>query len=110
MFYSLLIRLDLAKFFSKNCNILTLDEPTTNLDIENMNNFTAQLNSLIKKNLKINISFQLIIISHSQDFVNSLTQNDIIKYFYRLDKKKENNRSFTKIYKHHFSSLYKIIY
>jgi DNA repair protein RAD50 len=40
---SLIIRLALAETFCLNCGILTLDEPTTNLDEENIESLAIQL-------------------------------------------------------------------
>lgn len=42
---SLIIRLALAETFCLNCGILTLDEPTTNLDEENIESLANQLAS-----------------------------------------------------------------
>lgn len=36
MLACLIIRMALAQTFSSNCGIMTLDEPTTNLDRENI--------------------------------------------------------------------------
>lgn len=40
---SIIIRLALAETFCKNCGILALDEPTTNLDEENANSLADVL-------------------------------------------------------------------
>ena len=40
---SLIIRLALAETFCLNCGILTLDEPTTNLDHENIESLARSL-------------------------------------------------------------------
>lgn len=40
---SLIIRLALAETFCLNCGVLTLDEPTTNLDEENIESLAHQL-------------------------------------------------------------------
>lgn len=40
---SLIIRLALAETFCINCGILSLDEPTTNLDEENVESLAKQL-------------------------------------------------------------------
>ena len=40
---SLIIRLALAETFCLNCGILTLDEPTTNLDEDNIESLANQL-------------------------------------------------------------------
>ena len=43
---SLVIRLALAETFCLNCGILALDEPTTNLDHENIESLASALNEL----------------------------------------------------------------
>lgn len=45
MLASIIIRLALAETFCLNCGIITLDEPTTNLDHNNINELS---NSLIE--------------------------------------------------------------
>ena len=44
---SLLIRLALAETFCSNCGILALDEPTTNLDAENIEGLAEALDEII---------------------------------------------------------------
>ena len=68
---SIIIRLALAETFCSNCGILALDEPTTNLDQENIQGLVENLQSLLqeKKNDK---SFQLLIITHDKDFLDLL--------------------------------------
>lgn len=82
MLTSLIVRMALAEVFSNNCGILTLDEPTTNLDRKNIKNLALTLNELIavKRELR-NSNFQLIIITHDRDFLEDLvTFNDIDEY------------------------------
>lgn len=43
---SIIIRLALAESFGTNCGILALDEPTTNLDKDNINALAAALSEL----------------------------------------------------------------
>lgn len=45
---SIVIRLALAESFSLNCGVLTLDEPTTNLDKTHIQKLAKQLSKLIK--------------------------------------------------------------
>jgi DNA repair protein RAD50 len=40
---SLIIRMALAETFSSNCGMLALDEPTTNLDRENIESLSTAL-------------------------------------------------------------------
>jgi len=44
----LIVRMALAEAFSKNCGILALDEPTTNLDEYNINNLAKCLSKYVK--------------------------------------------------------------
>ena len=41
---SIIIRLALAESFSTNCGVLALDEPTTNLDRDNIHSLAIALN------------------------------------------------------------------
>ena len=45
---SIIIRLALAVTFCLNCGILVLDEPTTNLDTENMEGLAQSLADIIR--------------------------------------------------------------
>lgn len=44
---SIIIRLALAESFSANCGILALDEPTTNLDAENVLSLAESLSEYV---------------------------------------------------------------
>ena len=44
---SIIIRLALAESFSSNCGILALDEPTTNLDAENIKALSSALSEYV---------------------------------------------------------------
>lgn len=67
---SLLIRLALAETFTGSCTFMALDEPTTNLDQENIESLAATLTSLIER--KRASGFQLIVITHDEHFVRLL--------------------------------------
>eukprot|EP00866_Antonospora_locustae_P000323 jgi/Antlo1/323/1646 len=67
---SILIRLALAETFTGNCSFMALDEPTTNLDQENIESLAATLTSLIER--KRESGFQLIVITHDEHFVRLL--------------------------------------
>lgn len=82
MIASILIRLALADSFAANCNILALDEPTTNLDRDNVESLAFTLSRIISRHRK-DRNFQLIVITHDEDFVQLLSR-DGPEYFYRL--------------------------
>ena len=49
---SFIIRLSLAETFCANCGILALDEPTTNLDSENIEGLASALTDIIESRRK----------------------------------------------------------
>lgn len=77
---SIVIRLALSEAFCLNCGLLALDEPTTNLDPENISYLADFLKKLIKTREEEQ-SFQLIIITHDKDFVKFLG-SEASEYYY----------------------------
>lgn len=71
---SLVIRLALAETFSANCGIFALDEPTTNLDSDNIASLAEALANIVEKRATLNKNFQLIIITHDEDLIDILGQ------------------------------------
>jgi len=68
---SLLIRLALAEAFCADCGVLALDEPTTNLDTENISGLAEALTDIINERAG-HKNFQLIVISHDEPFIQAL--------------------------------------
>jgi len=90
---SLIIRLALAEAFCLNCGILALDEPTTNLDFENIDGLAQALIEIVKSRANLK-NFQLIIITHDEDFVDSLGKSAYAEKCYRVSK---SNNGLSKI-------------
>ncbi|NXL08089.1 RAD50 protein, partial [Mesembrinibis cayennensis] len=82
---SLIIRLALAETFCLNCGILALDEPTTNLDRENIESLAHALVEIIKSRSQQR-NFQLLVITHDEDFVELLGRSEYVETFYRIKK------------------------
>lgn len=82
---SIVVRLALAEAFSFNCGFLSLDEPTTNLDKENIAGLAKALSAIIKSR-KAEGNFQLLIITHDEEFVRVLLEAECTEYFYRLER------------------------
>ncbi len=87
---SIVIRLALAETFCINCGVMTLDEPTTNLDYENKRGLAIALAQIIAQRSNQH-NFQLIAITHDEDFVSMMKSELSIlpgnfsmpdKYFY----------------------------
>lgn len=82
---SLIIRLALAETFCLNCGILALDEPTTNLDRENIESLAGALVEIIKGR-RHQRNFQLVVITHDEDFVELLGRSDYVDEFFKVRK------------------------
>ncbi len=76
---SLLIRLALAETFCADCGVLALDEPTTNLDAKNSRALALALNEIIEKRRRQE-NFQLIVITHDEEFVELLGKREVADY------------------------------
>uniref|UniRef100_P70388-2 Isoform 2 of DNA repair protein RAD50 n=2 Tax=Mus musculus TaxID=10090 RepID=P70388-2 len=98
---SLIIRLALAETFCLNCGILALDEPTTNLDRENIESLAHALVEIIKSRSQQR-NFQLLVITHDEDFVELLGRSEYVEKFYRV---KKNMDQCSEIVKCSISSL-----
>lgn len=81
----ILIRMALSETFCVNCGILALDEPTTNLDAKNIKSLAESLNAIIARR-KGQKSFQLVIITHDEDFVSHLKARDHTDFYYTITK------------------------
>lgn len=67
----LIIRIALAETFSVNCGILALDEPTTNLDRNNIFSLVEALNKIVEER-DSQQNFMLLVITHDEEFVTAL--------------------------------------
>lgn len=80
---SLIIRMALAETFGSNCGMLTLDEPTTNLDHENVLRLADALAAIVSKRA-VQANFQLVIITHDPAFLNVLSQSEHLESYYEV--------------------------
>uniref|UniRef100_A0A182NCI9 DNA repair protein RAD50 n=1 Tax=Anopheles dirus TaxID=7168 RepID=A0A182NCI9_9DIPT len=81
---SLIIRLALSETFSSNCGVMALDEPTTNLDRDNIESLCESLRGIVAERASGN--FLLIIITHDEEFVKKL---DKFENYYRISRNKD---------------------
>lgn len=82
---SIIIRLALAERFSINCGILALDEPTTNLDKENIISLSSALVNIVNSR-KMEENFQLIVITHDEEFLQELKHVDGMDHYWRVSR------------------------
>ena len=82
---SIIIRLALAESFGTNCGILALDEPTTNLDKDNISALASALADIIQER-KAQSNFQLVVITHDEDFLTALGANGTLEKYWRVSR------------------------
>ncbi|KAL8437366.1 hypothetical protein ACSSS7_000961 [Eimeria intestinalis] len=88
---SLVIRLALAECFCVSCQLLALDEPTTNLDTYNCESLARALGRLVKAR-QGSRSFQLLLITHDESFVYKLGREGLCDTYLKV-RKDSNGRS-----------------
>lgn len=82
---SIIIRLALAECFGVNCGLIALDEPTTNLDRDNIRALAEALAEIIKVRRQQS-NFQLIVITHDEDFLRYMQCADFCDTYYRVSR------------------------
>jgi DNA repair protein RAD50 len=87
----LVIRLALAECFGTNCGLIALDEPTTNLDQQNIKGLAESLSEIIKIRRK-QANFQLLVITHDEAFLREMNCADYTDVYWRVgrDSKQES--------------------
>lgn len=82
---SIIIRLALAECFSKDCGVIALDEPTTNLDEKNIESLALSLHKIIEAR-RHQENFQLIIITHDERFLELMDCTEFTDHYYRVSR------------------------
>ncbi|KAI2641136.1 hypothetical protein GGS21DRAFT_503065 [Xylaria nigripes] len=89
---SIIIRLALAESFGIGCGLIALDEPTTNLDRDNIKALAESLHSIIQAR-RAQKNFQLIVITHDEEFIRHMRCSDFCDDFWRVSRdEKQNSR------------------
>ena len=84
LLFSILVD-DEQSLFCVNCGVLTLDEPTTNLDEENKKGLAEAILDIIESRKQSNL--QIVVITHDEPFVkmigelNSLSASSATHYY-----------------------------
>lgn len=82
---SIIIRLALAECFGVNCGLIALDEPTTNLDRDNIRALAESLAEIIRVRRQQR-NFQLIVITHDEEFLRYMQCADFCDHYYRVSR------------------------
>ncbi|KZZ95727.1 hypothetical protein AAP_01403 [Ascosphaera apis ARSEF 7405] len=85
MLASIIIRLALAECFGVNCGLITLDEPTTNLDARNICSLAESLHDIIRERRQ-QANFQLIVITHDEEFLRAMKCGEFCDHYYRISR------------------------
>nr|CAH7766425.1 unnamed protein product [Callosobruchus chinensis] len=89
----LIIRIALAETFSNHCGILALDEPTTNLDKDNIISLSIGLANLVQEREAAK-NFQLLVITHDEEFLSVLTRTLATEGYWEV---KRNHSGFSTV-------------
>lgn len=81
----IIIRLALAECFGTNCGLIALDEPTTNLDQENISALARSLGEIIRVR-KAQKNFQLIVITHDEEFLRAMGCSEYADHYWRVSR------------------------
>ncbi|KAI5815067.1 AAA domain-containing protein [Pyronema omphalodes] len=84
----IIIRLALAECFGVNCGLIALDEPTTNLDRENVRSLALALNRMVKSRMRQR-NFMAIVITHDEEFLREMRVAEFVEGFYRVRRNTE---------------------
>lgn len=93
---SIIIRLALAECFGVNCGLIALDEPTTNLDRDNIMSLAGSLHDIIRYR-QSQSNFQLIVITHDADFLKAMQCQDFCDDYYRVERNEEQKSEITQM-------------
>lgn len=92
----LIIRLALAETFSTRFGVLALDEPTTNLDQENIKYLCMALNEIVQERMSQK-NFMFIIITHDKEFIDSLGHIDQVSHYYEVSRNGQGKSEVKKV-------------
>lgn len=87
---SIIIRLALAESFGVNCGLIALDEPTTNLDSDNIRSLAESLHAIIQAR-RGQGNLQLIVITHDEEFLKHMQCSDFCDDFFRVRRDEKQN-------------------
>lgn len=82
---AIIVRLALAEVFGNNCGVIALDEPTTNLDADNIRALAGSLSEIIKSR-RAQHNFQLIVITHDEEFLQAMGCNEFTDTYFRVSR------------------------
>ncbi|CEP23204.1 unnamed protein product [Cyberlindnera jadinii] len=86
----IIIRLALSECFGTNCGVIALDEPTTNLDSDNIESLAHSLGRIIEMR-RSQKNFQLIVITHDEKFLHSMGAGKYADHFFQLKRDESQN-------------------
>jgi DNA repair protein RAD50 len=91
----IIIRLALAESFGVNCGLIALDEPTTNLDGDNIRALASSLHSIIEGR-RAQSNLQLIVITHDEEFLKAMSCSEFCDDFWRVRRDANQNSVLTR--------------
>ncbi|KAI1267700.1 hypothetical protein F5Y18DRAFT_424833 [Xylariaceae sp. FL1019] len=92
---SIIIRLALAESFGIGCGIIALDEPTTNLDRDNIKALARSLKRIVEHR-RAQKNFQLVVITHDADFLREMQCSDFTDDYWYVERDQDQNSRIVK--------------
>lgn len=80
---SIILRMTLAELFVKDFAFITLDEPTANLDLANVQSLAKAIGTYVKRRTKKGANIQWIIITHDENLLRALDV-ECSPFYYRV--------------------------
>jgi len=79
---AIILRMTLAELFVKEFSFIALDEPTANLDENNVRSLARSIGAYVQRRAAKGIKLQSIIITHDEEFLRALNE-ECSPYYYR---------------------------
>jgi DNA repair protein RAD50 len=76
--------------------VIALDEPTTNLDTDNIKALAGSLNHLIRAR-RGQSNFQIIIITHDEEFLKEMHPADFTEVYWQVSRDKEQKSAIKRV-------------
>lgn len=93
---SIIIRMTLAELFVKDFAFMALDEPTANLDKENVESLAKAVGQHVRRRAKNGVNIQWIIITHDEHFIKALDA-ECSPFYYRIHMDSSGHSKINKI-------------
>lgn len=93
---AIILRMTLAELLVKDFALIALDEPTANLDIDNVKSLATTIGNYVKRRKRKSANIQWIIITHDEEFLRALDAESS-PYYYKVQLDDEGSSKIVKM-------------